>query len=156
LRPTDLLATALTLTQAAKGKPTQANLRRAHSTAYYALFHRLAKEAADGFLGGVKPGKTNAAWRQVYRALAHKQCSEACKKKTTMSKFPKSIEDFGNTFVTMQAKRESADYDPFVKLTKSEVIADIQLVEQAIADFNQVAVRDRRAFAAYVLLKGRT
>lgn len=156
MRPTDLIVTAKALTKTAKGKPTQANLRRAHSTAYYALFHRLAKEAADGFLGGVKPGKTNAAWRQVYRALAHKQCSEACKKKATMAKFPKLIEDFGNTFVTMQAKRELADYDPFVKLSKSEVLADIELVEQAISDFNQVPQRDRRAFAAYVLLKGRS
>lgn len=143
------------LATSGRGKPTQANLRRAHSTAYYALFHRLASEAANGFLGSVKAGRTNNAWRQVYQALAHKQCSEACRNKLMMSRFPKSIEDFGNQFVSMQAKRERADYDPFVKLTRSEVTSDILIVEQVIRDFDQVPIRDRRAFAAYVLLRGR-
>ena len=49
-----------------------------------------------------------------------------------MSKFPQPIQDFANVFVTMQAKRHEADYNPFHKTTKSEVIIDINAVEAAI------------------------
>ena len=47
-----LVGTARRLaTSGAKGKPRQSDLRRAISTAYYALFHALAKDGADLFVG---------------------------------------------------------------------------------------------------------
>ena len=70
-------------------------------------------------------------------------------------KFPKEIEDFANVFVTMQAKRHEADYDPFASFAKSAVEADIIMVEQAVTRFKSVPKKDRKAFCAYVLLKKR-
>lgn len=55
----------------------------------------------------------------------------------------------------MQEKRHDADYDPYVKFTKSAVVADIALVRQAITDFIAEPTKDRRAFAAHVLFKSR-
>ena len=72
-----------------------------------------------------------------------------------MSKFPKEIQDFGNSFVTMQAKRHNADYEPTARFAKSEVVEDIKAVAEAIQAFNKTEVKDRRAFAAYVLFKNR-
>jgi len=70
-----------------------------------------------------------------------------------MSKFPKSIEDFGNAFVTMQIKRHEADYDPEERFKKSEVLQDIDNAELVIVEFIKAAVKDRRAFATYTLLR---
>ena len=137
-----------------KGKPSQASLRRAASTAYYVLFHCLAKSCADLLLGGDGADKGQMAWRQTYRALEHGAAKSACSD-GIMSKFPKAIEDFANAFVTMQEKRHSADYDPLVKLTKSEVLQDIGLVEQTVRDFMKESKKDRRAFCALVLFKKR-
>jgi uncharacterized protein (UPF0332 family) len=136
------------------GKPSQVNLRRATSAAYYALFHRLARSCADLLVGGEGADKSKHAWRQTYRALDHGAAATACRN-SALTKFPKDIEDFGNAFVAMQDKRHRADYDPHAKFTKSEVLNDIALVEKAITDFDNCDAKDRRAFCAFVLFKRR-
>ena len=55
----------------------------------------------------------------------------------------------------MQEKRHAADYDPSVRFTKSEVVADISATKEAITEFLKVPLKDRRAFAAHVLFKKR-
>ena len=56
-----------------RGRPRQADLRRAISTAYYALFHTLAGNCANLLVGGRASTRTRQAWRQLYRALDHGQ-----------------------------------------------------------------------------------
>jgi disulfide oxidoreductase YuzD len=107
-------------------------------------------------VGGVGADKSKKAWAQVYRALDHGTTKNACLQNDVIRKFPKSIEDFANVFVTLQKKRHDADYDPFSKFTKTEVLQDIATVEQAIFDFGNVNTKDRRAFCAFVLFKKRT
>ena len=51
-----MIATARKLAKASPQKPRQADLKRAVSTAYYALFHAMAKDAAD-MLVGVGPSR---------------------------------------------------------------------------------------------------
>ena len=63
----DLIGTARGLTMLDPRRPTQANLRRAVSTAYYAVFHSLARTTADLLLGR----KHDDAWHHMYRALEH-------------------------------------------------------------------------------------
>lgn len=106
-------------------------------------------------VGGEGAAKSKHAWRQTYRALSHGVACEACKKKGVLAKFPKGIEDFGHAFVAMQEKRHAADYDPHGHFTKSEVLADIALVAQAISDFESEDAKDRRAFCAFTLFKSR-
>lgn len=154
MQPLDLLKSAEVLLASCKGKPSQVSLRRAASSAYYALFHCLANTCANLMVGGVGAAKSSAAWRQTYRALEHGVAKNACKDKI-VALFPKAVEDFANAFVTLQEKRHAADYDPHLKLTKSEVKADISVVRQVIADFMKVPIKHRRAFAAHVLFKKR-
>ena len=136
-------------------KPSQANLRRAASTTYYAMFHFLAKTSADLLLGGDGADRGKMAWRQTYRALEHALAKKACKNSAMIGKFPAAIQDFANAFATMQEKRHDADYDPHVRFTKSEVLQDIVLVEKVIKDFSCERKKDRRAFCAAVLFKYR-
>lgn len=149
LNPRDLIKTARHLLQEGNSRPRQANLHRAISTAYYAMFHALALNCANLLVGS---DRTAPAWRQVYKALSHGFVKKACQSKS-MDKFPQEIQDFANMFCLMQVKRHEADYDPKAKAAKSSVAIDIDAVEAAINDFSTVAIKDRRAFAALILFK---
>ena len=63
----DLIEAARTLVESGGAAPTQARLRRAVSTAYYATFHTLAASSADLFIGTER----SPAWHRAYRALDH-------------------------------------------------------------------------------------
>lgn len=155
MQPRDLLKTARLLL-GGQTRPAQANLRRAISSTYYAMFHCLARSAADLLVGGYNADRSKPAWRQVYRSLEHNPTKGACQDKATIQKFPKPIADFANLFVTMQTKRHAADYDPLASFVKSEALQDIEAVEKAIEDFWSAPVKDRRAFCAFVLFRKRT
>jgi hypothetical protein len=99
--------------------------------------------------------RSRGAWRQTYRALEHRAAKNACGDGPIMLLFPKGIADYAYAFRTMQEKRHNADYDPYIRLTKSEVKSDISLVRSVIAGFDGCSVKDRRAFVAFVLFKKR-
>ena len=152
----DLIATAKELVVSGRGRPRNSNLRRAVSTAYYALFHCLAADCADLLVGGRGANRSDSAWRQTYRALEHGTARSQCEKRE-IDRFPSGIQDFANIFVRAQPRRHAADYDPrpHRRLKKSEVEQDIRAAEYAIRRLRQSPVRDRRAFAIYVLLRYR-
>jgi hypothetical protein len=152
LNPPDLIKTARDLVAANKGKPRQASLHRATSTAYYALFHTLAKCCADMLVGTAGSERSKPAWHQTYRAVNHAKVKERCNATTTMAKFPQGIRNFGNMLLAMQIKRHDADYNPDAKSFKSAVLADIDAVEAVIKAFHAVGAKDRRAFAVWVLV----
>lgn len=154
MKPLDLIESANILVKSCRGKPSQISLRRATSSAYYAVFHCLARNCADLLVGGTNAVRSKHAWRQTYRALEHGFAKSACKD-GLISKFPKAIEDFANSFVMLQEKRHLADYDPTIRLAKSEVMADIATAKEAIIAFQNEPAKDRRAFAAHVLFKKR-
>jgi len=70
-----------------------------------------------------------------------------------MSKFPKEIQDFANQFQAMQIRRHEADYDPTKTYFKSAVENFIAEAEGAMKDFKKAKIKDRRAFAVWVLFK---
>lgn len=150
----DLIKTAEELASSASGKPRQSNLRRSASTTYYALFHFLARCCADMLIGSSGAARSDAAWRQVYRSVDHSEAKRACLNKT-IERFPKQIQDFASCFAALQEKRHRADYDPFQRLKKSEVLSDIGQAAHVMSRFTGAQARDRRAFAAFVLFKTR-
>ena len=153
----DLLNTAddLVAGDGKSRKPRQSNLRRAVSTAYYAMFHCLAICCANALAGSSGPHRSKHAWRQVYRALEHGLARNNCRNKNFLSKFPQEVEDFANAFVSLQEKRHSADYDPFARFNKLEVESDIAAARRVIEGFQSASTKHRRAFAVYVLFKTR-
>lgn len=70
--PRDLLAQADHLCRLSPKRPKQANLRRAVSASYYAVFHALCRSNADALVGKGAARPTRA-WMQTYRALDHAQ-----------------------------------------------------------------------------------
>lgn len=153
----DLIAAAQELAGMPGGPPpSQASLRRAVSTTYYALFHCVAENCADMLVGTVSINRTEWAWQQAYRALQHGTLKSRCDNTRMMQAFPAEIQRLGQQILYLQPRRERADYDPSITLERSVVIRDIEETEQRIHEFRQAPERDRRAFAAYVLLNLRT
>ncbi len=153
--PLDLIKTAKKLMGGSSKRPRQSDLKRAISTAYYAVFHMICRECADLLVGGTPSKRSPEAWKQAYRVLEHGFAKSQCKNTTIMRRFPREIEDFAQTFVTLQEKRHSADYDPESRFTKSDARILITRAEQAIKSLRRVATKDRRAFAVWVVMKKR-
>ena len=153
MEPEHLLQIAIDLAEANPRRPRRAVLCRAVSTAYYALFHCLARTCADNLAGGVGTVGDRPMWRRVYRALEHRQARTRCE--NVPSWFPEEVQEFGRTFAAQQNKRHLADYDPDYPVRKSDVIADIESVRTAIDRFLATPVNVRRDFAIHVLMKVR-
>ena len=158
--PSDLLLIAHQLASglvgSRRGRPRQAELRRAVSTVYYALFHTLARCGADLVAGSTKQHRSQSAWQQAYRALDHGETRKRCAPQTRLAEFPIEIQDFAASFVRMQRLRHWADYDPLSMFKRSLVLQWIEETDNAISGFNSVARAERKAFAVFVLLKHRS
>ena len=142
----DLIETARGLTELSPRRPNQANLRRAVSTAYYAVFHCLAGAAANLLVGRSR----GSAWHRVYRALEHGKAKSACGHKQAMKRFQPEIQYFAETFVILQDARHRADYVLEGRYYKLDVLADIDQAENAIIQFEQTDILHRRDFATHV------
>lgn len=140
-----------------RSKPRQADLRRAVSTAYYAVFHELARTCAYALVGKTKSRRPNKAWVEVYRGLEHGSVKNACKGAQNVA-FPQEIKDFADAFEQLQAARHRADYDPMIRVSKVEALSFIALAADCIQAIASVGAIDKVAFATWVLItsKGAT
>jgi uncharacterized protein (UPF0332 family) len=146
-----LIITARKLARASPTKPRQAELKRAVSTAYYAVFHALAKDAAN-LLTGVGQMRTSGAWVHVYRALDHGFAKNACREVRVV---PPALMDCADEFIELQEARHKADYDPRASFTRVEALEWTSRAEVAIAKLRTASRRDRKTFAVQLLLKKR-
>ena len=160
MNPRDLIRIARQLASGVmggnRGRPRQTELRRAISAAYYALFHTLALSGANALAGSSRTSRNQPAWRQAYRALEHGHTRNQCLNRPAMNMFAAEIRNFGQLFVLMQSQRHSADYDPYARFSRPNVMRLIETTGEAIARFENVAAADRRSFAIHVLLRLRT
>ncbi len=84
--------------------------------------------------------------------MEHGFAKNACNRARSLG-FPPDIVAFADSFVLMQEERHRADYDPNARLNVGESLLLIRICEYAIASLKKAPRRDRRAFAALVLLK---
>ena len=154
MEPDHLLQIATDLAEINTRRPRRADLCRAVSTAYYALFHCLARTCADSLAGSTGTVGNRPMWRRVYRALEHRQAKTRCENVPTG--FPEEMREFGQTSADLQSKRHLADYDPDHPVRKSQVIADIDDVRMVIDRILETPASVRRDFAIHVLMKVRT
>lgn len=160
MKALELIDTAKFLVDAradADDRPLEADLRRAASTVYYALFHSLAECCANMLVGEDGDDTCPRAWNQAYRALDHRFARDTCANLGRFGQLHVDIRGFADQFVRMQERRHSADYDPDPPgFNESDILQDILNTEDAIRRFHHVCARERRAFAVYVLMKRRT
>ena len=153
MRAADLIAAARLLAQApGGGTAREVRLRRAVSTAYYALFHCLSENCADLLAGRMKDKRHNEEWLRVYRSLNHAKARNRCRSQASFAHVPQPIRDFAGQFVELQRLRHNADYNPSASFIQSEVMQAIDDCEARIRAFNAVPAAVRRAFVLYLLM----
>ena len=147
----DLLGQALGLVHKEPRNPKQASLRRAVSTAYYALFHLLISEA----VGNWNRVNFRAA---LGRAFDHNVMKAASNRPQDTRQFPFTGEDPGvvaalkavaKTFAQLQEKRHIADYDNTTFWTRTEALARVKSAEQAFATWKPI--RNEQIAQAYLV-----
>ena len=144
-----LLATALD----SDSEPLQDSLRRAVSTAYYAMFHALASSNADCLVGAPHGALGEHAWSRCYRGLNHGPARRNLLQDQQL--FSPQIEHFAVVFSQLQDQRHSADYDPGKSFTLTEVMAWIDLAEEGIEAFMLANADERRMVAVQTLIARR-
>ena len=157
----DLIEQATHLAKREPTKPRRASLRRAISTAYYALFHMLISDAALKLV----PNSPASLRDQAQRAFSHGEMRNACE---VFSKSPKAyshllvaplepeLQSIATAFVRLQQLRHAADYDLSQAFDRVTVLEAIEWAKTAMADWSKVRnTPNSNVFLAALLLHSR-
>ncbi len=155
----DLIAQAQDLISAGRGRPKQVNLRRAVSSAYYALFHEVVDQAV--FL--LIPPKPIELRQQARRTPTHTGIQKLCeaigrgqlklKGKPVGESFSDELTRFARTFVLLQDSRHEADFDLAGTFDRPRTATLVEEVNQALSVLQALPASDgRNAFLSLVLL----
>ena len=109
-----------TLNRAAHGTDVSREIfHRAVSTAYYALFHALARNNADNIIGAPTNPAMALDWVDAYRRMRHGYA--AYQLQQHMFALDRNGRDFSGHFINLKFARETADYNPnaFFNLTSA-------------------------------------
>ena len=147
----DLIDQARHLAQRATKKPRIADLCRAQSAAYYALFHELCFQCAGSLLGFTAAAQQEPKWVGLYRKLAHGDAKKRCQKRAVITAISPIIVGPATLFAALQEKRHLADYDPAHRPLKGAVLRDIEQAEIAIDQLKALPEAKRREFALFLL-----
>ena len=143
----DLLEQSDHLARREKNRPRQASLRRAVSTAYYALFHLLTSEAVVN-------------WKQVEHRHLLARTFEHGNMRRVADEQVKSLHNYfrsnppsgasrataeklyrvAKVFLQLQAQRHLADYDNSIIWTRTDVLEQTDAAKQAFQSWK--AIRD--------------
>ena len=162
----DLIALAEQLATMDRGKPKQAHLRRAVSTAYYALFHLLVEESCRVQMGSASSQK--AYRHSLGRAFVHTVMKDACRsyaggtlpstiakglpQSSKMYAVPKPIQLIASRFVDLQESRHAADYDLRERFKRSDVLKLIDETRADVDAFRKTGESDDRKFFLLCLI----
>ncbi len=154
----DLLLQAEELARRDANRPTQAYLRRSVSTAYYALFHLLVRDASRR----AAPAAPGGLADQIARAFSHAEMKQACKAVSTQpgavllgfspQGFSADLRSVAAMFVRLQEERNDADYDLTRTYTRAEVLDLLARAQAAFAAWKRVRQSDERNVFCAALL----
>jgi len=159
----DLLEQAYILANLDQRKPKQANLRRAISSAYYAIFHRLTTEGSQR----MSPNRPRKLVPRVARAFSHSEMKQVCRGIYQANRsvvleslhpqgFSPQIRLIAESFVELQEQRQLADYDLTNKFDRFQVIELLDSVRIAFETWQSIRLTDEaNVFLAALLFGGR-
>ena len=131
----DLLILAKDLVNRNPAAPVEADLRRAVSTAYYALFHLLIHESTTRIIA-------IAAMRpRVVRAFEHRDMRRVCEEYSRPmdpagNPILQEIQNISAAFTTLQQARHASDYDTAFTLVYANAKASVELAETSFVDWS--------------------
>jgi uncharacterized protein (UPF0332 family) len=166
LNPDHLFDQADRLIASQAGRPRQADIRRAISSAYYGLFHGIITAAADLFVGVTN--RDESRYGLVYRSVGHDRLRDLCKeaKKQTPADrlkpyvpkngFGADIGAFAQALLELQEKRHDADYNVMIRMNRSDATLSIRTARAALARFANADETRRIAFLSLLLFQPRS
>src|SRR5260370_34271548 len=135
----DLLEVAHDLASKDAINPKQASLRRAVSTAYYALFHLLIDEAVSKW----------AIERQrsiLARTFEHGKmkgiCDGVLKSVKSGGSVPPELNTVAHNFIQLQQHRHTADYDNSKQWSRTETLNVLTLATDAFNAWLAISTKD--------------
>jgi uncharacterized protein (UPF0332 family) len=147
------------------GRPRGADLRRAISATYYAIFHFTARAAADSVVPVNK--RSASQYTRIYRGIDHRSLRELCKAisgtnlpakyaaHAPPTGFGPNVYDFATAVLDLQEKRHLADYDPQFRVTKSDALLTISTARTALSRFDSAPPDQQQAFLSLLLFPPR-
>jgi hypothetical protein len=148
--PKHLLEQARQLATAEAGRPRQVSLRRAVSSAYYALFHLLIRDAVRSLVP-----KSDPQLRLLLpRTFVHEEMASACRTFASAGALPAVIQqiypalrvppklrEVAQAFVELQKARHDADYATHRDWTRTMALTEVERAEQAFLDWEAIRPR---------------
>lgn len=137
------------------GARRQVDLRRAISSAYYAVFHALLGELADEFVGASQ--RNSNRYALVYRSVDHARLRQLCQdlararlpqkydSYTPTGGFGADVEAFAVTFIELQDKRHEADYDPSAHFRADDALLTVRIAREALRRLGRASAQQRKA-----------
>jgi hypothetical protein len=165
LSPDHLLEQADRLVSSRSGAPRQADLRRAISSAYYAVFHAILTEGADEFVGRTQ--RQTPRYELVYRSIDHRVLRRLCEdvarddlpKKLSQYEppggFGQELKGFAAAMVDLQERRHLADYGPLFRADVSGARLAVATARTALSSLRNMSSARRKAFLTLLLFSPR-
>src|SRR5712691_4729206 len=135
----DLLEQAYDLAHKEATNPKQASLRRAVSTAYYALFHLLVDEAVSKW--AVERQRSILA-RTFEHAKMKAICDEVLKSVKGGGSVPPELNTVAHNFIQLQQHRHTADYDNSKQWSRTDVLNVLNLATDAFNAWLAISTQD--------------
>jgi hypothetical protein len=135
----DLLEQAYHLANWEPANPKQASLRRAVSTAYYALFHLLIGETVGKW--EIERQRSVLA-RTFDHAKMKRVCEDVVKSTKSGADLPPDLNTVALNFILLQQHRHVADYDNSENWSHAEVMKVLALATKAFSAWRAVCTQD--------------
>ncbi|MCB2261745.1 MAG: hypothetical protein LGR52_02210 [Candidatus Thiosymbion ectosymbiont of Robbea hypermnestra] len=160
----DLLAQARLLATKEPTRPKDASLRRAVSTAYYALFHLLTDEASRFLISG---SERDPLRNLLTRGFTHSEMGRVAKAFSSgygglapyiqhilpaTTEFPAQLRAVAAAFHELQKARHIADYDVSHRLTRDMALVLVRSAESAFADWEKIRTHEAARIFLVALL----
>ena len=117
----------------------QASLRRAVSTAYYALFHLLVDEAVGKW---AIERQRSALARTFDHARMKRVCEDVVKNAKSGANVPTDLSRVANNFILLQQHRHVAYYDNSKNWSHDDAIDVLDLATDAFSAWRTVCTQD--------------
>jgi hypothetical protein len=151
----DLLAIAGQLAGSDAGRPRQASLQRAISTAYYALFHGLCDACVAALIGWQHRPWSWSVVAPTYRALDHGTAKKCFRGLRSRPDTPDELRGVADASVDLQEARLRADYDPEVRFAREDALQFVDQAATAIALLRAMPAQARLELVVQLVFRPR-
>lgn len=160
IQPSTLLALAADLggETSGPGRPRPIYLRRAVSSAYYAVFHRLTQHSAQQLLGR---GEWTLRHSAVARWITHTDLAALADAannrgnaslRAVLAPVDARLQDVAQNFLDLQSARHSADYDDFYEVSRSLALSHVASARAAVAGADALFTEEHPGYLRFLAL----